>query len=51
MALESLVAAVVFALLMTASIGTMLTYSKLPVHHRQDETNTVVRLVANTLSS
>jgi len=47
MALESLVAAVVFALLMTASIGTMLTYSKLPVHHRQDETNTVVRLVAN----
>jgi hypothetical protein len=30
-----------------ASIGTMLTYSKLPVHHRQDETNTVVRLVAN----
>ncbi|MCS0458932.1 MULTISPECIES: DUF4239 domain-containing protein [Rhizobium] len=47
MVLELLVAVVVFALLMTASIGTMLTYSKLPVHHRQDETNTVVRLVAN----
>ncbi|MDQ0558969.1 hypothetical protein QO004_000744 [Rhizobium mesoamericanum] len=47
MVLELLVAVVVFALLMIASIGTMLTYSKLPVHHRQDETNTVVRLVAN----
>ncbi|QFY61431.1 DUF4239 domain-containing protein [Rhizobium grahamii] len=44
---ELLVAAAIFALLLTASIGTMLTYSKLPVHHRQDETNTVVRLVAN----
>lgn len=44
---ELLVAAAIFALLLTASIGTMLTYSKLPVHHRQEETNTVVRLVAN----
>jgi hypothetical protein len=44
---EALVAALVFACLVAASIGTMLTYSKLPAHHRQDETNTVVRLVAN----
>jgi hypothetical protein len=33
--------------LIAAAVGTMLTYSKLPVHHRQDETNAVVRLVAN----
>ncbi|PKA41799.1 hypothetical protein CWR43_20875 [Rhizobium sullae] len=44
---EVLVAALVFACLVIASLGTMLGYSKLPVHHRQDETNTVVRLVAN----
>jgi hypothetical protein len=44
---ELLVTALVFVCLVAASIGTMLTYSKLPIHHRQDETNTVVRLVAN----
>lgn len=44
---EVLVTALVFVCLVAASIGTMLTYSKLPIHHRQDETNTVVRLVAN----
>jgi hypothetical protein len=44
---EVLIGAVVFVCLVAASIGTMLTYSRLPIHHRQDETNTVVRLVAN----
>jgi hypothetical protein len=42
-----LVASSVFASLIIASIGTMLTYTRLPAHHRHDETNTVVRLVAN----
>ncbi len=37
----------VFACLMIASLGTLLSYSKLPARHLQDETNTVVRLVAN----
>lgn len=44
---EVLLAGLVCVCLLVASIGTMLTYSKLPVHHRQDDTNTVVRLVAN----
>lgn len=44
---EVLLAGIVFACLIGASIGTMLTYSRLPIHHRQDETNAVVRLVAN----
>ncbi|WP_160009058.1 hypothetical protein [Rhizobium sp. 18055] len=47
MSREVFLAAFVCLCLIAASIGTMLTYSKLPVHHRQDETNAVVRLVAN----
>jgi hypothetical protein len=47
MSREVFLAAFIYACLIAASIGTMLTYSKLPIHHRQDETNAVVRLVAN----
>jgi hypothetical protein len=47
MSREVFLAAFICVCLIAASIGTMLTYSKLPMHHRQDETNAVVRLVAN----
>ncbi|NLS05371.1 DUF4239 domain-containing protein [Rhizobium sp. P32RR-XVIII] len=44
---EVFVATSVFACLMIASLGALLNYSKLPARHLQEETNTVVRLVAN----
>ncbi len=47
MSREVFLAAFICVCLIAASIGTLLTYSKLPIHHRQDETNAVVRLVAN----
>lgn len=47
MSREVFLAAFICACLIAASIGTMLSYHRLPSHHRQEETNAVVRLVAN----
>jgi hypothetical protein len=44
---EIFVAALIFVCLVGASLGTLLTYGKLAPHHRQEDTNTTVRLVAN----
>jgi len=44
---ELMTAVVVFACLGTASIGMMCLYPRLSARHRDDETNTVLRLVAN----
>lgn len=44
---ESGIAAIVFVCLAVASLGAMSLYPKLPARHRDDETNAVVRLVAN----
>ena len=44
---ELMTAMVVFACLGTASIGMMYLYPRLSARHRDDETNTVLRLVAN----
>jgi hypothetical protein len=44
---EIAVSGSVFLCLVVASIGTMLAYPRLPARHREEETNTVVRLVAN----
>jgi hypothetical protein len=40
-------AVVVFLCLTAASLGSLLTHSRLPARHRSDDTQTVVRLVAN----
>ena len=44
---EIIVSGSVFICLVVASIGTMLAYPRLPARHREEETNNVVRLVAN----
>jgi hypothetical protein len=44
---EILIAAAMFACLGAASLSALYFYPKLPAHHRDDDTNTVVRLVAN----
>ncbi|KRG73265.1 hypothetical protein ABB28_11505 [Stenotrophomonas chelatiphaga] len=44
---EIMTAVVVFACLSAASIGMMFVYPRLSARHRDDETNTVLRLVAN----
>ena len=44
---EILFALFVFCCLTGASLGTLLIYGKLPAHHRQDDTQNVVRRIAN----
>ncbi|MCX5497504.1 DUF4239 domain-containing protein [Kaistia dalseonensis] len=44
---EILVAVLIFLCLTGVSLGCLFTYDRLPAQHRQDDTNTVVRLVAN----
>ena len=44
---EAFVAMAIFACLAAASLGSLAFHDKLPGHHRQDDTNNVVRLVAN----
>jgi hypothetical protein len=44
---EILFALFVFCCLTGASLGTLLIYGKLPAEHRQDDTQNVVRLIAN----
>jgi hypothetical protein len=44
---EILIAALVFVCLTAASLGVLLSQGKLPAHHRHDDTQNVVRLVAN----
>jgi hypothetical protein len=44
---EGIVAIAIFACLAAASLGSLAIYHKLPAHHREDETNAVVRLTAN----
>ena len=44
---EVLFALLVFFCLTGASLGTLLIYGKLPAHSRQDDTQNVVRLIAN----
>jgi hypothetical protein len=44
---EALLALFVFVCLTGASLGALLLHGKLPAHHRQDDTQNVVRLIAN----
>jgi hypothetical protein len=44
---EIFIACFVFACLTGASLGVLLSHGKLPAHHRQDDTQAVVRLIAN----
>jgi hypothetical protein len=44
---EFLVAAIVFVCLTGASLGVLLSQGRLPAHHRHDDTQNVVRLIAN----
>ena len=44
---EILVAVLIFVCLAGASLGCLAAYEKLPVHHRQDDTYNLVRVVAN----
>src|SRR5262245_22800407 len=44
---EVLIAATMFACLSIASLSALHFYPKLPARHRDDDTNTVVRLLAN----
>jgi hypothetical protein len=44
---EILIAAAMFTCLSVASLSALHFYPKLPAHHRDDDTNTVVRLLAN----
>ncbi|QPC91743.1 hypothetical protein [Mesorhizobium sp. INR15] len=44
---EIAVAAIVFVCLVFASLGAIFISSMLPTHHRSDDTNTIVRLLAN----
>ena len=43
---EIIVAAVVFACLLAASLGSLLIYQRLPAHHLQDDSQAVIRAVA-----
>jgi hypothetical protein len=40
-------AALIFILLVAASLGALLLYEKMPLHHRQEDTHNVVKLAAN----
>lgn len=44
---EVLIAAAMFVCLSAASLSALYIHPRLPAHHRDDDTNTVVRLVAN----
>jgi len=44
---ESVVALVIFVCLAAASLGTLSLQHRLPSHHREDDTQNVVRLIAN----
>ena len=44
---EALFALVVFFCLAGASLGALMLYGKMPAHHRHDDTQNVVRLIAN----
>ena len=44
---EALVAVVIFACLVAASLGCLFAHAKLPLNQREDDTNAVVRLAAN----
>ena len=44
---EVLLALFVFVCLTGASLGALLLHGKLPAHHRHDDTQNVVRLIAN----
>ena len=44
---EALFALLVFSCLTGASLGALLIYVRLPAHHQQDDTQNVVRLIAN----
>jgi FtsH-binding integral membrane protein len=44
---EIIFAVLIFVVLVVASLGTLMTYGKLPTTHRQEDTNSVVRLIAN----
>jgi hypothetical protein len=44
---EIVFAVLIFVVLVVASLGTLMTYGKLPTTHRREDTNNVVRLVAN----
>lgn len=45
--IDTLLAATVFACLLSASLGAMVISPKLAAHHKDDDTNAVIRLVAN----
>jgi hypothetical protein len=44
---EIVVSGLIFVGLVAASLGSLVLYSKLPPHHRQDDTQSVVRAIAN----
>jgi hypothetical protein len=44
---EILLASIVFVCLIAASLGVLLIHGRLPAHHRNDDTQSVVRLIAN----
>lgn len=44
---EARIAIFVFACLLVASLGALFSYQRLPEHQRQDDTQTIVRLIAN----